>query len=456
MTQRTPKQPTHWKKRSLGAVLPLSYGKALPAAKRSGTGEFPVFGSSGEVGSHDTALTSGPAIVVGRKGNVGATFYSPKPCWAIDTAYFTEGTEETDLRFFAYLLRSLQLAKLDRSTAIPGLSRDDYNAQEAPVPPLDDQRLVVATLDSYFSRLDDVEAGLERVQRNLKRYRASVLQAAVTGRLVPTEAELARAEGREYEPAEQLLESSLSERRNRWKKSKQKTKYKEPAKPDTSDLQELPEGWTWATLEQLTERVTVGHVGPMKSEYRNQGVPFLRGQNVRPGRYSSEGLKYISRQFHAILSKSSLTPGDLLIVRSGAVGTTCVVPDFLSEANCSDLVIAKGPIGIRPQLAAHYLNSLAKGAIRSQQVGVALTHFNTKSAAKLPFPLPPLPEQDRILEASERILSVADEIGKQVEWQLARCRHLRQTTLHAAFQGRLVQTSSDNSPAKSQGRRRAS
>ena len=136
-----------------------------------------------------------------------------------------------------------------------------------------EQHRIVEAIESYFTRLDDAVATLERVQRNLKRYRASVLKAAVEGRLVPTEAELARAEGRDYEPASVLLERILAERRRRWeeaelakmkakgktpKDDKWKAKYKEPVAPDTSNLPDLPEGWCWATVEQLASTVATG------------------------------------------------------------------------------------------------------------------------------------------------------------------------------------------------------
>ena len=138
--------------------------------------------------------------------------------------------------------------------------------QTLPVPPLRDQKRLVETIDSHFTRLDNVTATLDRVRRNLKRYRASILKAAVEGRLVPTEAELASAEGRDYEPACVLLERILAERRQRWeeaelarmksvgktpKNDKWKTKYKEPIAPDTTALPPLPEGWCWALIDQL-------------------------------------------------------------------------------------------------------------------------------------------------------------------------------------------------------------
>ena len=88
----------------------------------------------------------------------------------------------------------------------------------------------MAEIEKQFTRLEAGVAGLRRVQANLKRYRAAVLKAACEGNLVPTEAELARQEGRTYETGAQLLERILTERRQKWSG---KGKYKEPAAPET-------------------------------------------------------------------------------------------------------------------------------------------------------------------------------------------------------------------------------
>jgi type I restriction enzyme S subunit len=108
-----------------------------------------------------------------------------------------------------------RLAKQFTGTTIGHLPREAIVEYELRLAPLPEQHRIVEAIESYFTRLDDAVATLERVQRNLKRYRASVLKAAVEGRLVPTEAELARAEGRDYEPASVLLERILAERRRR-------------------------------------------------------------------------------------------------------------------------------------------------------------------------------------------------------------------------------------------------
>jgi type I restriction enzyme S subunit len=137
------------------------------------------------------------------------------------------------------------------------------------VAPLAEQRRIVGAIDSCFTRLDDAVTTLERVRRNLKRYRASVLKAAVEGRLVPTEAELAHAEGREYEPASVLLDRILAERRRQWKVSGGKRKYHEPVTPEITNLPALPDGWCWASPDQLAclDDYSLG-IGPFGSNLK--------------------------------------------------------------------------------------------------------------------------------------------------------------------------------------------
>jgi type I restriction enzyme S subunit len=147
--------------------------------------------------------------------------------------------------------------------------------RRAPVPiaPLPEQRRIVAEIDRHFTRLDAAVASLKRAQANLKRYRATVLQAACEGRLVPTESELARAEGREYEPAERLLGRILDERRAAWEvdqlcklqasgkfthKTDWTTRYVEPVSPATGDLPMLPDGWMWVSVDLVISDIQAG------------------------------------------------------------------------------------------------------------------------------------------------------------------------------------------------------
>jgi type I restriction enzyme S subunit len=119
-----------------------------------------------------------------------------------------------------------------------------------PLPPFPEQQAIVSKIEQLFSDLDNGIDNFRKAQAQLKFYRQSVLKAACEGRLVPIEAELARAEGHEYEAAEVLLGRILKGRREKWNG---KGKYKEAAAPDTNDLPALPEGWCWVSLPQLGE-----------------------------------------------------------------------------------------------------------------------------------------------------------------------------------------------------------
>jgi type I restriction enzyme, S subunit len=252
--QEQPSKRTGWKRTTLGDALPIRYGKARSEKHGLVREETAVYGSSGVIDTFNRALTNGPTLIIGRKGTVGATHYSSDPCWPIDTVYFAEAGADKDLRFFKYLLDHLQLGKMDRSTAVPGLSRDDYNAKEVFIPSLDEQREMVAEIEKQFTGLEAGVAGLRRVRANLKRYRAAVLKAACEGKLVPTEAELAREEGRNYETGAQLLDRILTERRRIFDSAQcgsRTRKYKEPTSPSTTANEDLPEGWTWVVWEQV-------------------------------------------------------------------------------------------------------------------------------------------------------------------------------------------------------------
>jgi type I restriction enzyme S subunit len=449
--------PAGWETTVLGEVLPIEYGKGLPSKKRSVDGNIPVFGSNGHVGFHSEALTSTETLIVGRKGAAGVVHYSPTGCWPIDTAYYTTGSG-VELKYFFHLLRYLRLDSLDKSTAIPSLSRDDYNAQEIPLAPLNEQRRIVAKIEELFSDLDAGVAALERIKANLKRYHAAVLKAAVEGRLT----EEWRAKHPKTEPASKLLERILAEHRQQWEEDQlarfaaaDKTppkgwreKYVEPAAPDHATVPELPQGWCWATVQRCAIEVTVGHVGPMKDRYISDGIPFLRSQNVRPLRYDRDGLRFIPDEFHEELKKSKLFGGELLVVRSGNIGDACVYPDDEPEANCADLVITRLVKEVNPWYAATFVVSpLGQALVGGKRTGSALSHFNVGAMAKCPFPLPSVAEQAQIVSTVAERLSQIEATEIVIEHGLKRAARLRQSVLKRAFEGRLVPQDPTDEPA---------
>lgn len=154
--------------------------------------------------------------------------------------------------------------------------------------------------------------------------------------------------------------------------------------------------WREALLGDVAEDVTVGHVGPMASEYVPAGIPFFRSQNVEPLRINDSDLKFITPAFHERLKKSVLSPGDVVIVRTGKPGSCAVVPTIFPVANCSDLVIVRCGGRLDPHFLAYYVNSVAADHVNSHLVGAVQQHFNIGSARKMLMRLPELPEQRAI------------------------------------------------------------
>jgi type I restriction enzyme S subunit len=155
--------------------------------------------------------------------------------------------------------------------------------------------------------------------------------------------------------------------------------------------------WDEVTLDEISEDITVGHVGPMANQYVDIGVPFLRSLNVEPFRINTKDLKYIPREFHRSLKKSALKPDNIVIVRTGKPGSCAVVPSWLHEANCSDVVVVRAGPKVRPGYICYVVNSTAAHHIDAHTVGAVQQHFNVGSARQIRFRLPPLAEQDRIL-----------------------------------------------------------
>ncbi|GAA4157938.1 hypothetical protein GCM10022286_10180 [Gryllotalpicola daejeonensis] len=143
-----------WLKTTIGDVLPFKYGRGLPERERSGSGQFRVVGSGGVAGSHSFALTSGPSVVIGRKGSIGAVYYFAEPVWPIDTTFYVQGSASVDARFAYYLLGQLPLDKMNSDSAVPGLNRAHAESIEIELPPIVQQREIAATLGALDDKID--------------------------------------------------------------------------------------------------------------------------------------------------------------------------------------------------------------------------------------------------------------------------------------------------------------
>ena len=357
-------------------------------------------------------------------------------------------------KLFYYFARAISLPE-------KGYARHFQFLEKAPIPlpPLPEQHRIVAKIEELFTKLDAGINELHKAQSQLKRYRQSVLKAAFEGKLT----EAWRAEHQdEIEPASTLLERILKERREKWeeeqleqmkakgktpKDDKWKAKYKEPIAPDTGDLPELPRGWMWTT---------VGSIGLVASGQTPKGINDLNLDGEIPFYKISDMNKLGNERFMraaeialdddqtAKLGIHVRERGTVIFPkRGGAIATN--KKRILSRPSAYDLNI----MGVLPYIVPtdffyQWLLSIDLAALSD---GSNVPQLNHKDIDPLPFPLPPLFEQQAIVSEVESRLSVADEVEKTITEELKRAEQLRQSILKKAFSGKLVPQDPNDEPA---------
>lgn len=329
------------------------------------------------------------------------------------------------------------------------------------------QDRIVAKLEELLSDLDAGVAELKAAQKKLRQYRQSLLKAAVDGSLT--------AEWRSNNPASEtgaeLLERILKERRARWE-AKQLAKFNEqgktppkdwqkkhpePTQPNTGNLPALPNGWAWASVEQIAsdERYSLS-IGPFGSnlkvpDYRDEGVPLVFVRNIRSGNYGGAYTKYVSEEKAEELTAHSVMAGDVLVTKMGEPpGDADVYPSDQPPA-----IITADCIKIRccPSLMYAYflkatINShIGKSQIEPMTQGVAQKKVSLGRFTNLAVPVPPFDEQLVIVNAVIAADNDAVEKLKAIDLSLKQAAAQRQNILRAAFAGQLIPQDPNDEPA---------
>jgi type I restriction enzyme, S subunit len=386
-----------------------------------------------------TFLEKGDVLIARMPDPLGRACIFPgdtkKSVTVVDVCIVRTGLGDLNHRWLMHWINSpvfrSEIEKHQSGTTRKRISRKNLAKIQFPVPPLPEQERIVAEIEKQFTRLDQAVASLRRLQGGLARYKASVLKAACNGRLVPQDPN--------DEPAANLLARILAERRAQWQAATPGKKYKEPAGVDTAVL---PAGWSHVVLGDVLVFIGSG-ITPKggKSVYRNQGIKFLRSQNIHPGELRLDDVAFVSQELHDKMSRTHIQDGDILLNITGAsIGRSVYVPEGFGPANVNQHVcILRLPEFILPTYLSWYLNSSSGQTwIMETQSGATRQGLNYGQIREMVFPLPPFAEQQRIVAEVERRLSVVAAAERAIAASLARAGRLRQAILHQAFSGRLV------------------
>ncbi len=299
-------------------------------------------------------------------------------------------------RFLNYLCNHYRFSGDFISVAQHAVNQSSINQAKLrqisiPLPSLPEQERIVSRIEELFTDLDAGVAALERVRAGLKRYKASVLKAAMNGSLVNQELRIG---------------------------------------------EDLPDGWGWVTVEELAHSIQYGYTESATAEC--VGPKFLRITDIQNSQVDWRSVPYCKCS-EANHKKYKLEFGDIVFARTGATtGKSFLITECPDAVFASYLIRLRLNDRVNVRFFYEFLNAPDYWAqITTVKQGSAQPGVNAAVLATLRLPLPPLDEQRRIVDAVEQRLSVVQEVELAVEAGLVRAERLRKSVLKSAFEGRL-------------------
>lgn len=343
--------------------------------------------------------------------------------------------------YIAWFSQSLayrnRVSELSAGANINNLKPSHFDEIAIPVAPWHEQKAIADKLDTLLAQVENTKARLDRIPQILKRFRQSVLAAAVSGKLTE--------EWRQNNQVTPVDESLADIARCRAKIVR--SRNKESQSHLVGEEYSIPDTWRWVSLDALAGQIVDGaHHTP---KYVDTGVPFLSVKDIRDGEIDFSDSKYISAEQHAELSKRcSPALGDLLITKSGTIGRTAIVKGsrefslFVSVAlikPASSLVDMKY-IDIALQ---KWVNEID---VSSRIVGTAVKNLHLQDMRVLAIPFAPIEEQAEIVRRVGELIEVVNGVEEKVAEATNRVNNLTQSVLAKAFRGELTkQWREDNS-----------
>jgi type I restriction enzyme S subunit len=440
--------PAGWEWSTVGEIAATSLGKMLDAKQATGQHSTPYLRNINvrwghfdldDVASMDIrpeelerVLAQPGDIIVCEGGEPGraAVWRGPNRVALQKALHKVRPNGAVAPDFLALSLRhqagSGELAALFTGTTIRHLPQEKLRLVRVPLPPRTEQERIVVAIEEAFSKLDAGEAGLQACRQRLKRMRAAVLAAAVTGRLVhqdPTDT-----------PATKLLADLGVEQ------------------IEPSDAPDLPESWEAVPLRE----VAAVRLGRQRSPARAFGPrmrPYLRAANVGWDGLRLDDVKEMSFT-EAESEIFDLVHGDLLLSEAsgspGEVGKPAQYRDEVDGSCCfqNTLIRVRMRTGLDPDYYEHFFRNEARtGKFAAGSRGVGIHHLGQKALNEWLVPVPPPEEQSRIVAEVERQLTFLDVCERTTAAELTRSAALRRSVLKSAFEGRLAPQDPSDEPA---------
>ena len=391
--------PAHWSALPIKRVCRLCYGESLPADARA-NGEVVVFGSNGPVGTHDSANTGAPCLIVGRKGSFGKVNYSADAVFAIDTTFLTDARyTKGNLRWLYHTLQCAQLDTISKDSAIPGLDREDAYAHAIAVSPIHEQRAIAAFLDRETAKIDGLLARKERLIELLQEKRAALITRAVT---------------RGLDPNVPMKDSSIE-----W-------------------LGEIPAHWDVKRIKWVA-RMESGHTPDKKVDaYWNDGdIPWVSLNDtghLKNQDYISDTEYYTNELGLKNSSARLLPPRSVIFSRDATIGLCAITGRSMAVSQhfiawiCNEALL--------PEYLLRVFDAMQR-ELAQLTMGATLRTIGMSDVKTLTTPVPPLPEQKQIVAYIRKETVAIDTLIAKVRQAIDLLKEFRTALISATVTGKI-------------------
>ena len=381
--------PESWMWERIGEIFGLQAGKNITSAniyeEKSEQHPYQCFGGNGIRGFVATYNREGHFALIGRQGALcGNINLASGKFYATEHAVVVDHYSMTDVLWSAWFLKALNLNQYATATAQPGLAVANIVKVLIPLPPLAEQKRIVAKIEE--------EQFNSRFPEDMKK---SLLQQAIQGKLVEQRPE----EG----TAEELFAQIQAEKRRLIKAGKIKKEKPLPEITEEEKPFDIPESWMWVRWGDLSQSIQYGYNAPAQESGR---IKMVRISDIQGGKVLWDSVPYCEIKEDDI-STYLLGANDILFARTGGtVGKSYLVREVPEEAIYAGYLIRTRYSSLLcPEYLKYYMESqLYWGQLRNGTIATAQPNCNGKTLSKMVLPLPPLAEQKRIVEKLEQLL----------------------------------------------------
>ena len=369
-------------------------------------------------------------LVFARTGaTVGKSFLMKNPPESVFASYLIRIilSEKIYANYVNYFFKSSLYWNQIRSGSV-GMAQPNFNATKLskikiPLPPLNEQKRIVAKIEELFSLLDSTKQLLEKTKILLKQYRQSLLKSAFEGKLVPQDPN--------DEPTSVLLEKIRRE-----KSSKPNTRADLSIIELVVEDNVLPYSWIWTTIDQICRTSSGGTPSRSKKEYYGGSIPWIKSGELKDSIITNSEEK-ITKIGLENSSAKIFPKGTVLLALYGATTGKTAILHIDATTNQAVCALFNDKHILDANYLLWYLRFIRKNLIQ-KSIGGAQPNISQEIVNKLKIPLPPLNEQKRIVEKIEESFSLIQNSEKLVDSLLLQNNSMKNSILKQAFDGKLV------------------